>query len=56
LIRWQHPTGTAPTAGFIALAEQTGLIVPIGAWVIDAVCAQLAAWRDGQDSRPCRWR
>lgn len=45
LIRWQQPErGLVMPAEFIHLAEETGLIVQIGAWVIDAVCAQQAAW------------
>ncbi|MFI4940228.1 MAG: EAL domain-containing protein [Burkholderiales bacterium] len=46
LIRWEHPErGMVPPFDFIPLAEETGQIVPIGTWVIHAVCAQQAAWR-----------
>jgi diguanylate cyclase (GGDEF)-like protein len=46
LIRWRHPErGMVPPAEFIPLAEETGLILPIGDWVIRTVCGQLAAWQ-----------
>ncbi len=46
LLRWQHPDYGLVTPGdFVPLAEQSGLIVPLGQWVLRAACAQLAAWR-----------
>lgn len=47
LLRWRHPTrGLVSPAEFIPIAEETGLIVPLGEWIIRTACAEAATWPD----------
>jgi diguanylate cyclase (GGDEF)-like protein/PAS domain S-box-containing protein len=54
LVRWEHPErGLVPPGEFIGLAEDSGVIVEIGQWVLESACRQVARWhRDSPDSRP----
>jgi diguanylate cyclase (GGDEF)-like protein len=55
LVRWQHPDlGLLPPSQFIPLAEETGQILPLGAWVIGRAIADAAAWNAGQPLREAK--
>jgi diguanylate cyclase (GGDEF)-like protein len=50
LLRWRHPTrGVVGPSEFVPIAESTGLIVPIGSWVLERACEQAKAWHDAGD-------
>src|SRR5262249_36893180 len=61
LARWKHPVrGYIPPSEFIPIAEQTGLIIPLGQWILETACAEAAAWavplRIGVNLSPAQFR
>jgi diguanylate cyclase (GGDEF)-like protein len=56
LVRWMHPTrGLVPPGDFIPAAEQSGLIVPLGTWILRTACLQTAAWHAEHPDRAPIW-
>ena len=56
LVRWQHPErGVVTPTNFIAIAEETGLIVPLGWWVVRESCKQTRLWQEQFPSEPPLW-
>jgi EAL domain-containing protein (putative c-di-GMP-specific phosphodiesterase class I) len=54
LVRWQNPDfGLVPPMDFIPIAEKTGLIIPMGEWVLHQACAQNKAWQEAGHPRLC---
>jgi diguanylate cyclase (GGDEF)-like protein len=53
LVRWEHPVrGLMPPLSFVPLAEETGLILPLGRWVLEVACRQAQAWRHARPEAP----